>query len=82
MRPKTLRVVEGLDSIVDVQRRLAICAAKIISRRSERRAGDFPTPEFSGELRGNGGTFRELRNKVKKTTRRRLSERCAANPLD
>jgi hypothetical protein len=49
--------VEGLDSIVDVQRRLAIRTAKIISRRSERRVGDFP--DFSGELPENGGTFRE-----------------------
>ena len=51
--------MEGLDSIVDVQRRLAIRTAKIISCRSERRVGDFPTSDFSIELAGNGGTFRE-----------------------
>jgi hypothetical protein len=71
MRPKTLRVVEGLDSIGDVQRRLAIRTVKIISRRSER---------LRQIRRGKEANF--LRNQVKKTTRCRFSERCAANSLD
>jgi hypothetical protein len=54
MRPKTLRVVEGLDSIVDVQLRLAIRTAKILADVLSDVWVIFPPQIFQVNLRETG----------------------------